>query len=140
MDRIVLDKKIDSILRCLNRVEQRLPESEAAFFKDFDAQDVVVLNLTRAIQTAVDIATHLLSSSNQPVPSTMAESFSSLQKINVITTEIAEKMIKSVGFRNVAVHNYDDVDLSITYAIASQHLNDFKYFIRQVLSYYDSTR
>jgi len=38
-------KKIDSILRCLNRIQQRLPETEADFIKDYDAQDVVVLNL-----------------------------------------------------------------------------------------------
>lgn len=138
MDKIVLEKKIDSILRYLNRIQLRLPESHKEFLKDFDAQDVVVLNLTRAVQTSVDIATHLLASTNQAVPSTMAEAFINLEKISVITPEIANKMMKSVGFRNIAIHNYDEVDLLITYTIASQHLNDFKDFIRQVLSYQDS--
>ncbi len=131
MDKQILEKKIDSILRCLNRISDRLPENESLFLKDLDAQDVVILNLTRAVQLSLDIATHILSSTNQPVPATMTEAFANLERVNIITPEIADKMKKSVGYRNVAVHNYDDIDLSITYDIAQQHLNDFKDFIRR---------
>lgn len=134
MDNIVLAKKIDSILRCLNRIQQRLPETEAEFIKDYDAQDVVVLNLTRAIQMNVDIATHLLANTNQAIPTTMAEAFTQLERLNIITPAIAEKMRKSIGYRNVAVHNYDDIDLAITYEIARHHLGDFKDYIEQIIS------
>ena len=135
MDKLILEKKVDSILRCLNRIDGRIPDSEYDFLRDFDAQDVVILNLTRAVQVSVDIATHILSTTNQPVPSTMAEAFISLERINIISPEIADKMKRSVGYRNVAVHNYDDIDLSITYDIANNHLGDFKEFIKQILHY-----
>ena len=135
MDKLILEKKVDSILRCLNRIDDRIPDSEYDFLRDFDAQDVVILNLTRAVQLSVDIATHILSTTNQPVPSTMAEAFISLERINIISAEIADKMKRSVGYRNVAVHNYDDIDLSITYDIANNHLGDFKEFIKQILHY-----
>ena len=135
MDKLILEKKVDSILRCLNRIHDRIPDSEYDFLRDLDAQDVVILNLTRAVQLCVDIATHILSTTNQPVPSTMAEAFISLERINIISAEIADKMKRSVGYRNVAVHNYDDIDLSITYDIANNHLNDFKEFIKQILHY-----
>ena len=135
MDKLILEKKVDSILRCLNRIDGRIPDSEYDFLRDFDAQDVVILNLTRAVQVSVDIATHILSTTNQPVPSTMAEAFISLERINIISAEIADKMKRSVGYRNVAVHNYDDIDLSITYDIANNHLGDFKEFIKQILHY-----
>jgi uncharacterized protein YutE (UPF0331/DUF86 family) len=95
----------------------------------------VILNLTRAVQLSVDIATHILSTTNQPIPSTMAEAFVSLERINIISSEIADKMRRSVGYRNVAVHNYDDIDLSITFDIANNHLDDFKEFIKQTLHY-----
>ena len=135
MDKLILEKKIDSILRCLNRIDDRIPKSEYEFLRDFDAQDVVILNLTRAVQVSVDIATHILSTTNQPVPSTMAEAFISLERISIISPEIADKMKRSVGYRNVAVHNYDDIDLSITYDIAHKHLSDFKEFIKQIVPY-----
>ncbi|WP_428353522.1 type VII toxin-antitoxin system HepT family RNase toxin [Methyloprofundus sp.] len=133
MDKIVIAQKIDSVLRCLNRIQQRLPETEADFIKDYDAQDVVVLNLTRAIQMNVDIATHILANTNQAVPATMAEAFTSLEHLNIISPDIADKMRRSIGYRNVAVHNYDDIDLAITYEIASHHLEDFKDYIKQIM-------
>jgi uncharacterized protein YutE (UPF0331/DUF86 family) len=135
MDKIILEKKVDSILRCLNRIDDRIPNSKYDFLRDLDAQDVVILNLTRAVQLSVDIATHILSTTNQPIPSTMAEAFVSLERINIISSEIADKMRRSVGYRNVAVHNYDDIDLSITFDIANNHLDDFKEFIKQTLHY-----
>lgn len=39
-------------------------------------------------------------------------------------------MRKSVGFRNVMVHNYDEVNWEIVFAICKFHLNDFKEFAR----------
>jgi len=53
--------------------------------------------------------------------------------LNIITPEIADKMRRSVSYRNVAVHAYDDIDLKITYDIASDHLSDFKQYIEQVI-------
>lgn len=54
MDKLILEKKIDFILRCLNRIDDRIPDSEYDFLRDFDAQDVVILNLTRAVQLSVE--------------------------------------------------------------------------------------
>jgi len=90
--------------------------------------------LTRAIQINVDIATHILANEDQAVPATMAEAFASLEHLKIITPGIADKMKQSIGYRNVAVHNYDDIDLKITYDIASYHLDDFKDFIKQIMS------
>ncbi len=132
MDQLVLEKKIDSIIRCLDRIKGRLPESKEMFLQDLDAQDVIVLNLTRAVQLSVDVAMHICADSNQPVPQTMGESFEVLQRIDVLSTEIAEKMQKSVGFRNIAVHNYDEIDLELAYVIAKQHINDFIEFVKQI--------
>jgi uncharacterized protein YutE (UPF0331/DUF86 family) len=133
MDKIVLEKKIDSILRCLNRISKRLPDSEEKFIHDIDAQDVVVLNLVRTIQLSVDIATHLLAAYELPPPVTMAAAFENLKELSIIPEDLAQKMKKSIGFRNIAVHNYDEIDLSITYSIATNHMDDIKQYIRQVL-------
>ena len=80
----------------------------------------------------VDIATHILATKDRVLPSTMAEAFSSLQQLNIITVDIANKMRLAVSYRNVAVHLYDDIDLKITYDVASNHLVGFKQYITQV--------
>jgi len=132
VDQIVLEKKIDSILRCLNRIKHRLPETKGQFMQDLDAQDVIVLNLTRAVQLSVDLAMHLCANSDKPVPQTMGESFEVLQQLDILTLTIAEKMKKAVGFSNIAVHNYDEIDLNLAYSIAKEHIDDFVVFIKQV--------
>lgn len=132
MDQIVLEKKIDSILRCLHRIKSRLPESKELFMQDLDAQDVIVLNITRAVQLSVDLAMHICVNANAPVPQTMGESFDVLQQLKILTPAIAAKMKKSVGFRNIAVHNYDEIDLNLAFIIAKEHIEDFVIFIKQI--------
>ena len=63
----------------------------------------------------------------------MATAFIGLEQANIITPEIADEMRRSVGYRNVSVHSYDEINLAITYAIAQKHLSDFKQFIQQIL-------
>ncbi len=128
----IIANKIESLRRCLARVEQRCPQSVDELLNDIDAQDVLTLNLSRAIQLCVDIALHILSSSNQTIPQTMAEAFTGLEEEGVISANIAEKMKKAVGFRNIAIHEYRQINWLIVYAIATERLVDFKTFARRV--------
>jgi uncharacterized protein YutE (UPF0331/DUF86 family) len=41
-------------------------------------------------------------------------------------------MRRAVGFRNLAVHNYDAIDWAIVFAIATTYLGDFEQFARKV--------
>ncbi len=132
MDKLIIANKIESLRRCMVRVEQRCPQSLDELLNDIDAQDVLTLNLSRAIQLCVDIALHILSSSNQVMPQTMAEAFTGLVEEGLISADIAEKMRKAVGFRNIAIHEYEQINWAIVYAIATERLDNFKLFARQV--------
>lgn len=126
MDKLVVENKIESLRKCLLRVEQRCPESLDALLKDLDAQDVLVLNLSRAVQLCVDISVHILSGLDQTIPDTMGQAFSELSSAGIIDNDLADKMRMSVGFRNIAVHNYDEISWAIVYAIATEKLVDFR--------------
>ncbi len=132
MDKLVLDKKIDAMLRCIDRIETRIPAQKQQFIQDLDAQDIIVLNLTRIIQLCVDIAMHVIAQTNVDAPQTMSQSFSQLEKLNIIDKKLTDKLKKSVGFRNIAIHNYSELDLDLTFDIASKHIGDFKQFIKQI--------
>lgn len=134
MDKLVVEKKIESLRKCLLRVEQRCPESLEDLLDDVDAQDVLVLNLSKAVQLCVDISLHILSGRDQPVPETMGQAFTKLAAEGVINNELSEKMRKAVGFRNIAIHNYEEINWAIVYAIAKERRIDFKQFAMQVLS------
>ena len=63
----------------------------------------------------------------------MGQSFDRLLELGVIDQQLSSKMKKSVGFRNLAVHNYDAIDWAIVHAISRHHLNDFKDFAQAIL-------
>lgn len=132
MDRLVLTRKLDSLRRCLVRVRERCPADVATLAENPDLQDIVVLNLSRAVQICVDVALHTLSSTDQPVPDTMGLAFDQLAQAGRISSDLALRLRKAVGFRNVAVHSYSSIDWVIVHAIATRHLGDFDAFARQM--------
>ncbi|WP_026352917.1 type VII toxin-antitoxin system HepT family RNase toxin [Solimonas variicoloris] len=134
MDRLILERKLDSLRRCLGRVRDRCPEDVAALTADVDAQDVLVLNLSRAVQICVDLAAHLLSSLDLPPPDTMGQAFERLRQAGLLDEDLALRLRKAVGFRNVAVHAYDAIDWAIVFSIATRHLGDFERFARVVVT------
>lgn len=138
MDSSLISQKLESLRRCLVRVQTRCPATAQALSQDVDAQDVVVLNLSRAIQLCTDIALHILASREQAIPQTMGQAFEALAIQQVITATLSESMRKAVGFRNLAVHSYDEIDWQIVHAISTTHLADFEKFaisIVRVLPY-----
>jgi uncharacterized protein YutE (UPF0331/DUF86 family) len=132
VDRLILQEKLESLARCVRRVEQKRPPSLDLLVADPDIQDILVLNLGRAVQLCVDIGSHLISATDAPVPQTMGEVFSTLAALGVISDELAARLRAAVGFRNIAVHNYDRVDWAIVFAISTRHLDDFRKFAAAV--------
>lgn len=99
---------------------------------DPDLQDIIALNLQRAVQTSVDLAAHLIAETDSPAPSTMAEHFEVLEHLQIITPALAQRLKKAVGFRNIAVHSYQLIDWNIVFQICRHHLDDFKQFAQAV--------
>ncbi len=128
----VLNNKLENLRRCLARLRDKTPVSATALAEDLDAQDILCLNLERAVQVCVDIATHLLSDREAPAPDSMADAFVQLTRLGVLSMATAERMSKAVGFRNIAVHEYQALDWQIVYALVTQHLDDFADYAREV--------
>jgi len=133
MDKDVLMNKLESLRRCVQRVQDKAPVSSDLLKGDYDLQDIIVLNLERAVQTCVDIGLHMISDLEIPVPDTMAETFKSLNKAGYLDDLATERMTKAVGFRNTAVHAYQEMDWEIVYRIITEHLDDFRDFSRQMM-------
>lgn len=138
MDKDVVLNKLESLRRCLQRVQDKTPGSADLLVEDVDLQDIIALNLERAIQTSVDIGLHIISDLEVPVPETMAQTFDVLKKTGCLEAATAERMAKSVGFRNTAVHAYQEIDWDIVYCIITEHLDDFRDFARQIIDLADA--
>ena len=132
MDKQLVSAKIESLRRAIARVRQRTPASAAALAADIDAQDIVSLNLQRAVQLSVDIAYHLAADTDAAEPGTMADAFAVLRDAGVIDQAIAEALRRAVGFRNIAVHQYEKMDWQIVFDVATKRIEDLEAFARAV--------
>lgn len=137
MDIDVVLAKLESLQRCISRIEEKTPPKVEILKSDYDIQDIISLNLERAVQISVDIAAHILSATEISTPATMSEVFLALSEVDVITVELAERLRKAVGFRNISVHEYEKVDWEIVFSICTRHMSDFRAYAARILAYFN---
>jgi len=127
----VLLAKVASILKCLKRVQEDF-ESENTFRNNITKQDAVVLNLQRACEASIDIANHIVKEERLGLPKSARESFELLSKNGLIQAETARRMRNMIGFRNIAVRDYQALNLDIVVNIVLHRLDDFKDFVSEI--------
>jgi uncharacterized protein YutE (UPF0331/DUF86 family) len=132
MNDIILSK-IASIKNCIKRIEDTTKLDPETLDNNFDIQDIFVLNLQRAIQATFDITNITIKEYNLDLPVNYKSGFEILAKFNFIDNSIKEKMIKMAGFRNIAVHNYEKINVEILKSILVNNLNDFEEFYTQII-------
>ncbi len=126
-DRDIILAKIGIIQRCLKRIKD-VTNLDSSALEDIDKQDIFVINLLRAIESAIDIAAHIVASEGLGLPSTVRENFKLLYNTGIIDETMLKKMQSMVGFRNIAVHEYQSLDIEILKAILNKHLKDLEDF------------
>jgi len=126
----VLLNKASAIERCLSRVREEYLGHEAALETDLTRQDSVVLNLQRACEASIDLAMHVSRRQSLGLPQDARDAFTLLENARVIPADIASHMRAMVGFRNVAVHQYQNLSIPVLRSILEHHLDDFTAFIR----------
>ena len=132
----VLLNKITTIERCLRRIHD-VYENEPGNIKDYTKQDSIILNIQRACEASIDIAMHLVRTRKLGLPKSSRESFQLLEEAHLIDLSLSISLMNMVGFRNIAVHDYQSLNLDILQAILDQHLNDFLKFTRIVIQLED---
>lgn len=132
MDREVIAQKLESLRRCLKRIEEKCPSDPATLEREPDLQDIITLNLTRSVQLCVDIGSHLIAEMDVPPPDTMGQTFDILTQVGVIDSNLGTQLKKAVGFRNIAVHNYQAIDWAIVHTLARHYLGDFAVFAKAI--------
>jgi uncharacterized protein YutE (UPF0331/DUF86 family) len=124
----VILNKAASIERCLRRIEQEYAGAERNLIGNQTKQDAIVLNLQRACETAIDLAMYVVSRRKLGVPQDSRNAFSLLHAAGILSEDLAARMQRMVGFRNVTLHEYARLNLEIVRAIITKQLDDFRSF------------
>jgi len=129
----VLVNKAAVIERCVARAREEYAANPAGFATDYTRQDAAILNIQRACEAALDMGHHLIRRERLGIPQSARDVFTLLARAGWITPELAEPLKRMVGFRNIAVHDYQALQWPITVAIITSHLDEFLAFSRAVL-------
>lgn len=133
IDDVVLNK-IQVIERCVKRVNEEYNNNPENLL-NYTKQDSIILNLQRAVEAAIDIAMHLCAVYRFGVPQSIREAFDLLEENMVVSKELAKKLKAMVGFRNIAVHDYQAINLEILRSIIEENLVDFSEYKDSVLNF-----
>ncbi|MFJ7512539.1 DUF86 domain-containing protein [Peribacillus simplex] len=130
----VILNKISVIERCMNRVRE-VYANDAGSLKDFTKQDSIILNIQRACEASIDLAMHIVAEQKLGLPQTSRDAFDMLHKALIIDENSAKRLKAMVGFRNIAVHDYQTVNIEILQQIVENHLGDFTDYTKQILKF-----
>lgn len=125
--------KVAIIERCLRRIQEEY-QGDFLNLENYTKQDSIILNIQRACEASIDLAMHLVALKGLGIPQSSREAFDLVQQAGIIDSQLAQKLKAMVGFRNIAVHNYQTVDLGIVQGIIEKNLADLLKFGKLVLS------
>ena len=128
----VIYQKTNSIQNCIQRIHDTIGKN-LELVNQLNQQDIVVLNLQRAIQLVIDMGSYIIASYRLGVPQSLKEIFILLEQNTFIDHAISSKMQKMVGFRNIAVHDYQAINPEILKSVISNHLKDFEEFYTAII-------
>ncbi|HLA34774.1 MAG TPA: DUF86 domain-containing protein [Rhodocyclaceae bacterium] len=121
----VLINKAASIERCVARAREEYVCDPAGFASNFTRQDAAILNIQRACEAALDMGQHLIRREKLGVPQSARDVFALLAQGGWIAPTLAERLKRMVGFRTIAVHDDQSLQLPIVIDIVESHLDEF---------------
>ena len=127
MNSDIILNKVQTIHRCIKRInEEYLSGSDS--LSDYTRQDSIILNILRACETSIDLAMYIVSERCLEVPQNSRDAFEIIFRNGIIDKQLEQKLKAMVGFRNIAVHDYQAISIEIVKGIVENHLNDFREF------------
>jgi uncharacterized protein YutE (UPF0331/DUF86 family) len=132
VDDVVLNK-VSTIERCVARAREEYARDPSSFAGDITRQDAAILNIQRACEAALDLGQHLIRRDGLGIPQGSRDVFTLLARGGRIDEALADALRRMVGFRNIAVHDYQRLQIAITIAVIERHLDDFLAYARALL-------
>ena len=133
IDTSLILAKASKVQGHLGRVREKRSVNLDEFLTDLDRQESILFNLQMAIQNCIDMAGHIISDQELGVAGSTNEMFYMLQEAGYLTPKLTEKMVAAVGFRNLIVHEYKNIDLRKVYQIAHHDIEDLEQYLKAIL-------
>ena len=132
MDNVIINKA-SIVDKCIQRIREEYVGHENEIQHNYTKQDSIILNLQRACEASIDLATRVIRLKRLGIPQSSRDVFILLEKKAIIDPDLSRQLQNMVGFRNIAVHAYQEVNLQIVRSIIETNLDDFTKFKKVIL-------
>lgn len=126
-------RKLSAIDEYLKQIREFSDTTLDKYRSDWKTQRIVERTLQIMIETCADIANHIISDKNMRIPTGYSDTFKVLLENNAIDKDLFSVMERMAKFRNIVVHQYEEVDAEIVIIILRKHLDDFIRFKEAIL-------
>jgi len=110
---------------------------------DYVKQAAIERFLERIISRAIDINQHIIVESDDAKispPKDYKETFTALFQLGIYPDKFAAQISKSIGTRNILIHEYDKIDYSLIYDSIADCLKDYHRYCEFILSFLEKTK
>ncbi|MFN3594687.1 MAG: type VII toxin-antitoxin system HepT family RNase toxin [Thiobacillaceae bacterium] len=116
--------------RCLRRIHTEYQGHEHELTTNYTRQDAILLDQQRVCEASIDAAMHLVRIHHLDLPTDSCQAFQMIAQAGLIDAELARRLQTMVGFRNIAVHAYQEFDMDTVRGILEHRLTDLEALAR----------
>lgn len=133
VNKAVVLNKFETIEKCINRINEEY-QNNPENLEDYRKMDMIVLNIQRACEAVLDLAMYVVSNKKLGLPQNKREAFKLLEENDIIDSKMCNNMQGMIGFRNIAVHDYKEINEEILQSVIENNLSDLTDFARIILN------
>lgn len=130
----ILLTKLDEYVKQL-KIKRGQCKSLKEYIKNDELMTYIERKLQLAVQVCIDLGSHLISFYGWKSPENYREIFEIMAKEKVIKQDLVEILSEMVGFRNILVHGYLQLNPKIVYNILQNNLDDFDIYAKSIIDF-----
>ena len=131
----IIKRKLAVIIENLKALEPIKNMKRNEYEGDLYKRKATERLLQELIEAAVDINTHIIIETGNPVPNDYYESFIKAGELKIISSDLAEKLAPSAGLRNRLVHEYDTLDHSMVFKAVAMADELYPQYVKEISDY-----
>lgn len=131
----IVSRHLRQLQLYLGRLQELQKRPRQDVLSDWQTQAMVDRYLQLAVEVVISVAQQLIALLDLPIPDSNKEAVRALVKAGVLTSELGEELVQAVGFRNIIVHGYMDIDYRVVYNVLHSDMTHLEQFVTQVAAF-----
>lgn len=87
------------------------------FVKDVKLRKAIEWSIVSAVEGCINLGRKVIAEKDLRIPENNREVFEVLSEVGLMSDKLLDKMKKAIGYRNIAIHRYGDIEPATSFGI-----------------------